>query len=454
MTAKVRELHPYILPLPTNTNERVRYVMTLFSTPVTIEILKLFEWGRELRQKDIITVLKHHSNRTILHSIRKLLALGLLEEEERVEVRGNRKVRVKYYRLTDIGKWYNILFKDISELDCRVVKEAVTNLSVMFMARIIPFSEYLKINFLELLDQVVGSAIKSVADVRRRHEHDLIVFGSLALDIYLKPDVRICPGGSGANVAVVASSLGLKTCFVGRVPINIIGSYMLADLISKDVDISLTELEEDVILPICTILEPLEPVEMKCSIGLDLKSLPTILRINDELVKACNNSRSLYLGEGICRTYLELLSRVYRDGKIVVFRPHKIALEYYLEEFTSILQYSPILILNEEKENILRSKGFNVPGDLFRAGVKEVIVTRGSKGTVLYVEGRGPNTYTTPLVNAVNTVGAGDAFTAALIYYLLRGTSIEEAVERATYLSALSTTQPLSRKYLTEVVKT
>ncbi len=449
--SEFKELHPYVILLPTGISEKVQYIMTLFSSPVTIEVLKLFKWDKEVCQKEIIMALSQHSNKTVLSSIRKLVSLNLLEEKEKVEIRGNRKVKMKCYKLTDTGKWYSILFKDISELDKEVIKEAVTNLSVMFMAKILPFSDYLKIGFIDFINQVMSSSIRSAAKSKKHHECDLVVFGSLALDIYLNPDIRMCSGGSGANVAVSASSLGLKTCFVGRAPANIIGSYLLAEMIGDGVDVSLTELFQEVELPVCIILEPLEPTHMKCKVQTDLKLLPVMQKVSNEVVQACNNSRSLYLGEGVCKTYLELLSKISRNGKIIVFRPHEITLKQYFEEFTSLLQYSPILILNEEKERILKYKGLEIPGDLFKAGVEELIVTRGSKGATLYVRGKEPATYTPPLVNAVNTIGAGDAFSASLIYYLLRGINIEEAVKKAVYLSALSTTQLSSRKYLAKV---
>jgi len=160
------ELHPYVVLLPTSISEKVQYITTLFSSPVTIEVLRLFEWDREVCQKEIIMSLSQHSNKTILSSIRKLVSLNLIEEKERIEIRGNRKVKVKCYKLTNIGKWYNILFKDISELDSRIIREAITKLSVMFMAKILPFSEYLKIGFTDFINQVVGSAIKSAIETK------------------------------------------------------------------------------------------------------------------------------------------------------------------------------------------------------------------------------------------------------------------------------------------------
>ena len=445
------ELHPYVIPLPTNTSKRVQYVTTLFFSPITIKILRLFEWDKEICQKEIITLLSQHSNKTVISSIKKLVSLNLLEEREKIEIRGNRRVRVKCYKLTDIGKWYNILFKDISELNSKTAREAIANLSVMFTAKILLFLDHLKVNLTDFINQVMSNALRRVIKSKKYSKYDLVVFGSLALDVYLKPDIKINPGGSGANIATLASSLGLKTCFVSRVPADIIGSYLVADLISRGVDVSLVELEQGVELPVCVILEPLEPVQMKCKIPVDQKSLPVVQEVRDDVIQACSNARSLYLGEGVSKVYLEILSRINSGNKIVVLRPHILTLEQYFEEFLSILQYSPILVLNEEKEQVLKHRGLEIPKDLFKAGAEKVIITKGSKGAVLYVKNKDPITYSAPLVNAVNTIGAGDVFSATLIYYLLRDFNIEEAVKKAVYLSALSTTQLSSRKYITKL---
>lgn len=450
-----KELHPYVVLLPTSINEKIQYIMTFFSSPVTVEVLRLFEWDTELCQKEIITRLSQHSNKTVINSIRKLVSLNLLEEIEREEYRGNRKVRVKCYKLTDVGKWYNILFKDVNELNDKLIKEAITNLSVMFMAKILPFSEHLKIEFIDFVNQVMSSAIKSAASSKKHSEYDVLVFGSLALDVYLKPSIRLGSGGSGANVATIASNLGLKVGFVSKAPANAIGSYMLAELINEGVDVSLVELDQELEIPVCVISEPLEPTQIHCTCNLhaDLKSLPVIYEIGDEVIQASAIAKSIYLGEGICATYLNLLGKINMKDKVFVFRPHIVALEHYIEECLSVLKYSPILILNEEKEKALMHKGIRVPRDLFEAGAREIIVTKGSKGTILYAQGKKPRIFTPPRVSAVNTVGAGDAFSASLIYYLLKHNDIEEAVKKAVYLSAVSTTQLTSRKYLSDVDK-
>lgn len=444
-----KSLHPYVVLLPISNEEKLRYILTLFSSSTIIEILSLFNWDRELCQKNIINTLKHHSNKTVINALKKLVSLGLLHEKERIELRGNRRVKMKCYTLSETGKWYNILFKDIKELDTNLIKKVVTDLSTIFMARMLSFTKIIGINFSEFLKQVVSGSMLGIARTRKIEKLDTVVFGSLALDIYVKPEIRMYAGGSGANVAVVASRLGLKTSFISKVPANFLGLFLLAELIDEGVDVSLTEIDGETELPICIIHETLESPQLICSYGKDSLNLPVLQSVRDEVINVSARARSIYLGEGICRVYEELLgklSRKYNRHKIIIYRPHKMALKYYLNECLSILKCSPILILNDEKESILKSKGLNIPEDLFNEGVQEIIITKGSKGAILFTKGREPEKIPAPQVNIVDTIGAGDTFSASLIYYLLKGYKLKDAVKKAVWISALSTTQLGPRK--------
>ena len=451
-----KNLHPYVVLLPISNEEKLRYILTLFSSSTIIEILSLFDWDKELCQKNIITTLKHHSNKTIINSLKKLVSLGLLHEKERMELRGNRKVKVKCYTLSETGKWYNILFKDIKDMNTDLIKKVVTDLSTIFMAKMLSFIKIIGIDFSEFLKQIVSASMSGIAKTKKSEELDTVVFGSMAIDIYMKPRIKIYAGGSGANVAVIASRLGLKTSFVSRVPANFLGLFLLAELIDEGVDISLTEINEEPELPICIIHETREPTKLICSYKQDSSNLPVIQRIRNDVISASAKAKSIYLGEGICRVYKELLDRLSREGnrhKVIVYRPHEIALEHYLNECLSILRYSPILVLNDKKESILRSKGLHIPEDLFGEGAREVVITKGSRGAIVFIEGKEPEKIPAPQVNIVDTVGAGDVFSASLIYYLLKGYILRDAVKRAVWASALSTTQLGPRKRLRELLE-
>ena len=89
----------------------------LFSSPVVVEVLNLFELGKELCQRDIVKVLSYRSNKTIIDALKKLVSLGLLTESIRKVERGDRRVRVKCYNLTEMSRWCVALFRNSREFE-------------------------------------------------------------------------------------------------------------------------------------------------------------------------------------------------------------------------------------------------------------------------------------------------------------------------------------------------
>ena len=69
-------------------------------------------------------------------------------------------------------------------------------------------------------------------------------------------------------------------------------------------------------------------------------------------------------------------------------------------------------------------------------GVKNVIVSLGSKGSLL-VNAQGYKKYDAISVNAVDTTAAGDSFTAALVRTLANGEGIDEAIKFGHKVAAL-----------------
>lgn len=72
--------------------------------------------------------------------------------------------------------------------------------------------------------------------------------------------------------------------------------------------------------------------------------------------------------------------------------------------------------------------------------LKAVILTKGTRGS-LVVTAAEHSFLSTPVVHVVDTVGAGDAFTAAFVTVFLEGASVREAHQQAVALSAYVCTQ-------------
>jgi len=103
------KLYPYIIFLPARKKQNV--LRAIFGSKVPVDILGFsIRQGISLKiyQKDLIDAF-NYSNKTIIEHLKALADLGILKEgTERIESEG-RIVWVKYYVLSDLGKWFALL---------------------------------------------------------------------------------------------------------------------------------------------------------------------------------------------------------------------------------------------------------------------------------------------------------------------------------------------------------
>jgi ribokinase len=74
-----------------------------------------------------------------------------------------------------------------------------------------------------------------------------------------------------------------------------------------------------------------------------------------------------------------------------------------------------------------------------------VVVTLGARGALIVERGHAPEPVAPHAVDAVDTTGAGDAFSGALTAELARGTELAAAARFAAVAAALSTRRPGAR---------
>jgi fructokinase len=122
---------------------------------------------------------------------------------------------------------------------------------------------------------------------------------------------------------------------------------------------------------------------------------------------------------------------------------------YYLREvIEESLALVNVLKVNEAELEVL-TQMFGLPGDergriaelSRRFRLRLAAYTRGRSGSLLHSEGRWSEHPGVP-VKVVDTVGAGDAFTAALALGMLAGWPLDEVNRRASEVAAYVCTQP------------
>jgi len=266
-------------------------------------------------------------------------------------------------------------------------------------------------------------------------ELDLLVIGDTAIDGFYEVDkipklnnasdvtgFRQFYGGMGANTAVVARALGLRTGLVSvigtdaedyRMYMQNLGIKLFLKGIFGDTTRSLFfkeaggELISFFYKGVTEKLSDLDPEKD--------------LEITKEVIKDVG---CVYMA----RTYLNLQKKIasMSRGKFLVYNPGYGVFKFdeVPETFYRILRNTTVLVLNHHELNHLKKIGFDPRANL---GPKTLLVTKGNKGASIYSKETEINV---PACKAevVDASGAGDAFNAGFIAAQLQDHEMYDSV--------------------------
>ncbi|HZS93875.1 MAG TPA: ribokinase [Chloroflexota bacterium] len=277
----------------------------------------------------------------------------------------------------------------------------------------------------------------------------IVVVGSANMDVVArvedlpKPGETVmatgylqAPGGKGANQAVAAARPGGQVAFVGRLGKDEQGNRLRASLQAAGVstDRSIVDAEnptgtalifvdrlgENSIVVVPGANAYLEPSDVDAASDLLQAARVIVLQLEIPLPTVVRAAR---IGHG--------------SGATIILNP---APARPLPP--ELLSQVDILIPNEEELTNVSGEPTGTEAEaaahsLLRNGVGAVIVTRGERGA-LVVTGDGSFAVSSPQVNAIDTVGAGDAFVGNLAYSLDSGETLRDGVEFAVAAAAVS----------------
>ena len=278
------------------------------------------------------------------------------------------------------------------------------------------------------------------------HKAKVVVIGSSNTDMTIKGDrlpkpgetvlggeFRMGPGGKGANQAVAAQRLGADVSFICKVGRDIFGDNAVAGYQKEGIDCSRI-LRSDKASGTALILvdgnaENCIAVAPGANADLtpeDVDSVADVIRSADYLI--------LQL-EIPVESVLRAAKIAHEAGVYVILNP---APACHLPE--ELFGYISLITPNQTESALLSGVGDNLDAaveKLMQLGVKDVVVTLGSKGALVISEGA--KTLVPSLkVKAVDTTAAGDTFCGALCVALSEGCSLVDAAGFATKASALT----------------
>ncbi|MFJ9030315.1 ribokinase [Streptomyces sp. NPDC102274] len=282
------------------------------------------------------------------------------------------------------------------------------------------------------------------------YDYDLLVVGSANADLVigverrpgagetvLGSDLSVHPGGKGANQAVAAARLGARTALLARVGDDAHGRLLLDSQRSAGVDTA-GVLSGGAPTGVALItVDPSGDNSIVVSPGANARLSPADIRDAAGLLRA---SRVVSAQLEIpLETVEEVVAGMAPGSRFVLNPSPPVPLP------VGILAACDPLIVNEHEARVVL--GASVGDDpeewaraLLALGPRSVVITLGARGA-LVADDRTAELVPSVRVRAVDTTGAGDAFTAALAWRLGAGESLAVAAAYAARVGAAAVTR-------------
>jgi fructokinase len=273
----------------------------------------------------------------------------------------------------------------------------------------------------------------------------IAVIGEAIADAFVQPsapagtlDLRAYPGGGPANTAVALGRLGTPTYFLGRFSAGVLGGLLRGHLAGSGVDLSASVSADG---PASLAIAALDE-QGRASYDFYLTGATDWQWRAEELSRlptdvSCVHTGSLALALGPGGPLIEELLAARRPRATVCIDPN-VRLSFvdaavYPAAMARWSGLADIVRLSDEDLAAV-APGLDIEqasGLWHAAGVRLVVLTRGADGATASLDGV-PVTVPAVPVEPVDTVGAGDAFTAGLLHMLWYGGHLDDRLARLT----------------------
>lgn len=279
---------------------------------------------------------------------------------------------------------------------------------------------------------------------------NICVIGSLNMDLVVNVDTmpkpgqtiigsnfKEVPGGKGANQAVAMARLNGNVSMIGKVGEDGFGQTLINSLKNDKVDTTYIQTAKGATGVALITVDKNAQNSIVVSPGANFEVKEDDIDNNIEAIK--NSDIVVLQLETPLNTIKYALNKAKELNKYTILNP---APAVKLDD--EIIKNVDLLTPNETELEIISEVSIETEEDIQKAaqimiekGVKELIVTLGSKGS-LYINKEKSMFKKAYKVEAVDTTAAGDSYTGALAVALSQDKNIEDAMDFASKVGALS----------------
>ena len=279
---------------------------------------------------------------------------------------------------------------------------------------------------------------------------NICVIGSLNMDLVVNVDTmpkpgqtiigsnfKEVPGGKGANQAVAMTRLNGNVSMIGKVGEDGFGQTLINSLKNDKVDTTYIQTAKGATGVALITVDKNAQNSIVVSPGANFEVKEDDIDNNIEAIK--NSDIVVLQLETPLNTIKYALNKAKELNKYTILNP---APAVKLDD--EIIKNVDLLTPNETELEIISGVSIETEEDIQKAaqimiekGVKELIVTLGSKGS-LYINKEKSMFKKAYKVEAIDTTAAGDSYTGALAVALSQEKCIEDAMDFASKVGALS----------------
>jgi len=125
----------YVLPFPLETEKR-KLIWSVLQSRVGKSLLMSMNLEGRTYQRDIINGTPY-SNKSIIEYLKRMVSADILDEGMEQVAVGKRKVRVKWYVPTKLGRWFILFLKPAEELPPELVRKTIEEIFQVYASSIV-----------------------------------------------------------------------------------------------------------------------------------------------------------------------------------------------------------------------------------------------------------------------------------------------------------------------------
>ena len=134
----------YILPFPFE-NEKRKLIWSVLQSKVGKSLLMNMNLDGRTYQRDFINGTPY-SNKSIIEYLKRMVSADILEQGMEQVSTGKRKVRIKWYVPTKLGRWFILFLKPTEEIPPDLVRKNIKEIFHVYASSIVEVCENFGIN--------------------------------------------------------------------------------------------------------------------------------------------------------------------------------------------------------------------------------------------------------------------------------------------------------------------